>query len=203
MHFNSIILILLSLLSFACEPIEVPGGSQCSLATFSATPSTGSELGIGLSSFGGPSIAQSFVIKQDGKISSATVRLQRTGTFTQYNHTLTATIELPGTIGPNGTPLATSETLDPASISTTPSYYKFVFPTPTSLITTQTYWLRIKGSYPVSDSNYISGLAYDGKTGGYTSGSTTLNAVYEQNVKDVFSSNLIGDYRFLLFNIGC
>ena len=185
------------------------GSSTCRLASYSITPDSGQEVGIGHDSPAnsrGRSVAQSF-IPTEGKAVSATVQLKKVGSFTVGNETLTATIEnntvSSGNNVPDNTPIATSSTVDPAIISSTLALdYTFTFTSSVDLTSGQTYWLRIKGSYAVGTTNYITWLGHNGQTNGYSFGSTFLNAVYETNTGS-FSNSQIGSNRFLLFSIGC
>jgi hypothetical protein len=216
-HFKSSIVIIktmpfkkLGLLMFiltsatACSKDIEPIVAQCTLASFSTSPSSDQSISIGHTDYGGLSVAQPFVVSQNGTAINAKAPLRRTGTFTAGSHTLMATLESNGTNAPSSVILATSATLDPSTISTSDAvYYTFTFSTPVALTTGQIYWLKIKSSYGVNSTNFISWNAYDGKNGGYFSGTTPLGAVYELATPNTFSSSLLGLYRFALFSIGC
>lgn len=208
-----VLLITFSLILGSCEfPTNDAGikGFSCMLASFLTTPVKGMEVGIGHPNLGGTSVAQSFIVNKNGKAISFSVKLQRQGTFQVGMHTITGTIEgntLNGlNLGePDDKPMGTSASLDVSQVSVAGDTYTFKFDKEISLSTSTIYWLRLKGSYPLSTTNYISWSGYDGKTGKYSVDNVTLHAVYEtgQSTHVEFSNAAIGSYRFLYFDIGC
>ena len=179
--------------------------SSCELAAYLNTPASDKAIPIAHASFGGSSVAQAFMLEADGTATTATVLLKRTGDFTLNTQTLLATIEGNGSGGPDNTALATSEALDPAFISSnSASFYTFTFSTAVPLTASTIYWLRVRGSYPVNSTQYVSWSAFDGLAGGYSVNSTSLHSVYETGTgSSLFSSSRIGGNRFLIFTIGC
>jgi hypothetical protein len=203
---SSLILGLLVVLCSACGSIN-PSAAQCSLASFLTLPTQDRELAIRSTSFGGVSVAQSFIPTSAGSAASATVFLKRYGSFSSGLYYLTATLEGNQVTGstsvPDNIPLATSTRIDVSAVSSnSPGYYTFTFSSSASLNADQTYWLRIRASYPLSDTHYVSWMAYDGPNG-YLVNSTSLNSVYELSQPNTFSNALIGEARYLLFSIGC
>ena len=196
-------LCLVWLFNSSCSVATTP--QACTLATFTSNPSTDKEVHIAHTTYGGSSVAQSFMLLANGTASNATVQLKRTGTFTTNAYTLTATIESNNGGAPSGIVLATSQTLDASVISSSAAtYYTFSLRAPVALLAGVTYWIRIKASYAVGDTNYISWFGHDGSVGGYTVNSTALNAVYETSASsNAFSSALIGANRYLFFTVGC
>jgi hypothetical protein len=178
--------------AIGCGQGNTSSDNQCVIAGFNPTPTTGSELGIGYQTLGGRSVAQPFVANSVSPPKAAVAYLKRQGEFTSNSHTLTATIEADSGGIPNSVPVVTSTPLDVSTISETGTYYSFSFNSNVTLVKDQTYWLRIKTSYAVSNANYISWLAYDGKQGGY-----------ELPTTNSFTDALIGIYRFLLFTVKC
>jgi hypothetical protein len=197
-------LVLLCILCSGCLEEVAQNATGCTLTSFTLSPSADKSVAIGHTDYGGPSVAQPFVLSADGETISARALLKRTGSFAANTHTLIATIEGTGTHGPNNIPIATSQALDPVLISdSNAKSYSFTFPASVKLTAAQKYWLRIKASYSVNSKNFISWTGYEGKEGGYYNGSEPLGAMYEQNVPDTFASNLISSYRFLVFTIDC
>ena len=190
---------LLCIFSIGCN--LQTGTNSCNLASYSATPTSGKEVSIAHSTYGGSSIAQAFLLTTKGIPTQVTVHLQRIGTFVKGSHLLTLTIESDSGGAPSTLPLITSS-LDPANVATKASFYSFTLTSAPELNAAQVYWIRIKGSYAVNDTDYISWSAYDGLSGGYSVGTTTLGSVYE-NTLGIFSTALLGTFRFLVFSIGC
>jgi hypothetical protein len=209
MVFRLAFILLIGVIAVSCAPLNSSdlSSSACSLAYFAATPTANLEVGIakGDAAAIGSSVAQQFLVTSAGTATTATVALMRTGTFATKAHTLTATIEANSNGVPSGVALATSNGIDVAIIGgTTLSSNTFTFQTGIALTASQVYWLRIKASYPVNTTNYISWAAKDGLPG-YTNSTTgaSLGAVVETAISNTFSASSIGTNRFMLFKIGC
>lgn len=190
------------------DPTGANSGS-CSLASFAGPPTSGMELGIGLSQYGGASVAQPFIPNADGNVTSIAVQLHRVGTFDVNTQYITASIEAnsnPDRIvaNPDGFQLGTSSKLDISRISTSGSLVTFKTSQPVPVVKSQIYWIRLRVSYPVNGSRYVAWSAYDGTSSAYSVSGLALPAVYETSQGNTsFSSSLIGTNRFLLFNVGC
>lgn len=191
----------------AC-PVGSNSNGQCALASYNVTPSTTGAVGIGLSTYGGRSVAQSFMLTSPGKPLGATVMLAKVGSFAANTQQLVATIEgnniSTGMSQPNGSPLAVSNPIDPSTILLSVSgNYTFTFSSTQSLTANQLYWLRIKASYGANTSNYILWEGFSGSNNPYLVDGVPLNAVYETGTPNSFSDAQTGSNRYLLFNIGC
>ncbi len=198
-QFLTLFLLFSSLLG--CGEVKV-GSTLCSLAAYSRV-NTGDEIGIGFTDYGGSSLVQPFVVTADGTATSVVVQLSVVGSFTANVSTLTATIESNSAGKPDGVPLATARTIDPASLSTTSATAVFSFVTPPTLTSGTQYWLRIKASYPLSTTKYVKWSGFNGVSGRYSSGGVKLQAFYETGTPGVYNNSLIGDDQFFVFNIGC
>ena len=164
----------------------------------------GEEVPVGKkTNYGGISVAQSFVVSQSGIPLTAIVRLALVGSFPVATQYLTATIEGNSAGAPDNSPVATSTPIDVSTISTAANSISFSLQNQPTLDPALTYWLRVKGTFPVSDTNYINWYGVDGYAHKYQVGTSILNSVYETSILNTFSISTIGQYRFLLFKIGC
>lgn len=198
---------------------------QCLLASYAPNPDLGKEVPIGkFKNFGGTSVAQAFMLASStaapGAAPSSTpsttpsaspsyvptyaaVMLSLVGTFSPGHHILTATLESDSGGVPDGTPISTSKSIDVSQIGTNRASYSFLFQSSVALNLNQVYWLRLRGSFPVSDTNYVNWYGADGLTNAYQVKGKLLNSLYETSVHGNYSSSQIGGLRFLLFAIGC
>lgn len=192
-------LLLCSALGFSsCGKKETSSSESCFLSFTSET--AGRELPINDTTFGGDEIAQSFVLSEGKSITKIKLKLQKvgmdTGDFTGYSVALR--IQETSSGKPTGTQMNTSDaTVDVTTIQSTSTFYTFTFSSALTLSANTLYWLRARGTYPASNSNYIKWIAHEG-TGGYSDG----NALYETAAGD-WQSGLIGDLKDLVFKVGC
>jgi hypothetical protein len=185
-----------------------PSSAACVLASNSGPNTPHIPVGIGYSGYGGSSVAQPFIPSASGDVSTVSISLQSIGTFSPGSQTITVTIESNTLTGlqvgaPNGVPISESTGLDASSISSgAPSMYTFTMNS-APLADNQVYWIRVHGSYPVSNTTYVAWDAVDGASGAYSVEGVTLGAIYETSVSSNFSTAQIGTNRFTIFNVGC
>jgi len=196
-NLSSVILTSTCLLA-ACATRTDEASSSCFL-TFAAE-TDGKAVGINSTTFGGDEIAQSFVLTEQKEISQVQLKLQKvgmeTGDFTGFKIALR--IQETASGKPEGTVMSASDaTVEVTTIRSTSNFYTFTFSPAMTLRANTTYWLRARGTYPASSTNFIQWIAHDG-VGGYSDGS----ALYETSGGD-WQSSLIGDLRDLLFKVGC
>lgn len=172
------------------------GSSDTVLASFTTT-SSGAEMGVAVSAYGGDSIAQSFQVTTSATTTAVKLTLQKVGTFaTGSGHYVQLYIDSDNSDTPSGTPLtnATSATVSVDNISSSSAQQvRFTFATAVTLTASTTYWLRLRASYAVNSTNYIQWMGYDGSSG-YSSG----KAEY-RNGSGTFVTASIGLLRDLAF----
>lgn len=203
-------------------------GTQCTLASYTNTPTSGMELSIRkrtynpATDYSGASVAQAFQVVQanpsptaSGTSTSLTsstpsyaqLMLASAGSFSVNSASLTVTIESDNNGSPSGTALFTSAAVDVSSLSSSAALTRFSFSGASGGLTVnQTYWLRLKASFPASETNYVIWSATDGSTNTslrYSLNSTNLPSLYETTTVNSFSSANIGIYRYLYFLLGC
>jgi hypothetical protein len=115
-------------------------------------------------------VSQGFQVDTSGKVEFIDVKLIKVGAPTGNGW---FTIEANSAGVPSNTPLATSDKLDVARLSTTATWIRLPFRTPVSLSAATQYHLVLQGDWAVSATNYV-GWRMDGSAAGYTKGSKAL-----------------------------
>ena len=114
-------------------------------------------------------IAQSIQVARAGKFTHVDLRLNKSGSPTG---TYYMTLEADSSGSPSGTPLATSDKLSAANLTTTTQDIRFNFRTPATVATSTTYWMVLQGDMSVSTSNFV--RVYGNSGGGYANGTLSF-----------------------------
>ena len=115
-------------------------------------------------------VAQSFKHDTAGLVDFIDVKLVKTGTPTGN---CWYTLEANNGGVPSNTPLATSDKLDVARLTTTATWVRIPFRTPYSISSATTYHIVLQGDYTVSATNYM-GWRMDGSAAAYANGNKSL-----------------------------
>lgn len=168
--------------------------------TLTATSEDGQEVAINNPTFGGDEVAQKFVTGTTAITATAIkLKLKRIGALT--SGTIIAYIVADDGAGsPSTVTTEPSATLTLSStVPTTSGFtvYTVALSASQSLTASTSYWIRIRGTYGQSGSDYITQAASN--LNGYTSG----NAMVESSTPNSFGSGSLGDTRDLAVGISC
>lgn len=174
-------------------------GSGATCFSLTATNEDGQEVAINNPTFGGDEIAQSFLTVTAVTATAIKLKLKRLGSLTSGS--IIAYIVADNSGQPaavTGADPTATLTLT-STIPTTSSFTVYTVNLSASKVLTAatTYWIRIKGVYGQSGTDYVTTAASN--LDGYTSGA----AVYETSTIDSFGSGSLGSKRDLAVGISC
>lgn len=200
--FRDLFLVLaLSAVLVRCAEDSTSSSSNCTSASFT-TNTSGKEIAIGDLTLGGTTLAQSFKVSSDTKVTAVSATLMVVGGFSSSDENkLTLTIETDSNDSPGGNSAvqATGTLLCNKVTSTTGSSYGFTLDKVAYLKKDTTYWIRIKASYAPSSAKVIKWAGHEGDSSGYPDG----HAAYETETQGTWSTTQIGTFRDLAFSLTC
>lgn len=187
----------------SCAPL--PGGynlTVCGITfdTETVVEQVARSSGIRELQFGGSELAQLIVPTTDFSTQAVQVKLKKVGA---PSGTITLTLQGTGATSPDDFTEATA-VLSTSDIEAAAAFYTFTFNAAVQLKADQPYWIRLKASYPASDSNVIHWIA--NTANGYTPGGgwylTGTAGSWSQALFNISDEELAASRDFL-FKLEC
>jgi hypothetical protein len=157
------------------------------------TPTTGAEVGLRDTTLANDELAQSFLSKSTQTVDTVQLHLVRVGTL-GVGETITVVIVEDVNSLPDATILA-SGSYPVRLIGTTAAFYSIPISS-LDLANGKKYWIRLSGSYAVSNTNLIKWSSTNNNSDAYTDGL----GMYEVLTTGVWS--LLGNLRDFVFKVG-
>lgn len=174
-------------------------GNGATCFSLTATSEDGQEVAINNPTLGGDEIAQKFVTVTAVTATAIKMKLKRAGSLTSGSivaYIVADNAGQPATVT-GADPSATLTLTALLPTTSTFTVYTANLSTSVALTAATTYWIRIKGVYGQSGTDYVAQAASN--LNGYTTG----NAVFETSTPDSFGSGSLGANRDLAVGISC